>query len=93
MDYKNKYIKYKTKYLELKDIDVNNQIGGGGKNRKPKLLIIMCMLHSKNDYQKGHNLNIDLKSMIKSLKKNTMYTYITQNFIYPTPMLYFYSMT
>jgi hypothetical protein len=29
MDYKNKYIKYKTKYLELKNIDVNNQIGGG----------------------------------------------------------------
>ena len=29
MDYKNKYIKYKTKYLELKDIDVHNQIGGG----------------------------------------------------------------
>jgi len=32
MDYKDKYIKYKTKYLELKDIDVNNQIGGGKDN-------------------------------------------------------------
>jgi len=32
MDYKNKYIKYKTKYLELKDIDVNNQYGGGKDN-------------------------------------------------------------
>ena len=29
MDYKNKYIKYKTKYLELKNIDINNQTGGG----------------------------------------------------------------
>ena len=34
MDYKNKYIKYKTKYLELKNIELenintNNQIGGG----------------------------------------------------------------
>ena len=34
MDYKDKYIKYKTKYLELKNlklknIDINNQIGGG----------------------------------------------------------------
>ena len=29
MDYKDKYIKYKTKYLELKNIDVNNQYGGG----------------------------------------------------------------
>jgi len=28
MDYKDKYIKYKTKYLELKNINVNNQIGG-----------------------------------------------------------------
>ena len=28
MDYKDKYIKYKTKYLELKNIDINNQIGG-----------------------------------------------------------------
>lgn len=29
MDYKGKYIKYKTKYLELKNIDVYNQIGSG----------------------------------------------------------------
>ncbi len=28
MDYKDKYIKYKTKYLELKKFDINNQIGG-----------------------------------------------------------------
>jgi hypothetical protein len=28
MDYKDKYIKYKTKYLELKNVDINNQIGG-----------------------------------------------------------------
>ena len=24
MDYKDKYIKYKTKYLELKNIEINN---------------------------------------------------------------------
>ena len=30
MDYKNKYIKYKTKYIELKNF--NNQIGGGKNN-------------------------------------------------------------
>jgi adenylylsulfate kinase-like enzyme len=29
MNYKDKYIKYKTKYLKLKNIDINNQIGGG----------------------------------------------------------------
>ena len=28
MNYKDKYIKYKAKYLELKNMDVNNQIGG-----------------------------------------------------------------
>jgi len=28
MDYKDKYIKYKTMYLELKHINMNNQIGG-----------------------------------------------------------------
>ena len=32
MDYKDKYIKYKTKYLELKNTDADNQIGGGKKN-------------------------------------------------------------
>ena len=32
MDYKDKYIKYKIKYLELKNMDVNNQIGGGKDN-------------------------------------------------------------
>ena len=95
MDYKDKYIKYKTKYLKLKnidtnnqygsnnyyktikDIDVNNQYGGGSKNTKPKLLIIMCMFYSKNDYQKG--LNIDLKSMITTLKKKyNVYLYYTK---------------
>jgi cytidine deaminase len=29
MDYKKKYIKYKTKYLKLKNFNVNNQIGSG----------------------------------------------------------------
>lgn len=33
MDYKEKYIKYKLKYLELKNIDENNQ-QGGSKNKK-----------------------------------------------------------
>lgn len=33
MDYKNKYIKYKIKYLELKNVKINNQIGGS-KNKK-----------------------------------------------------------
>lgn len=36
MNYKDKYIKYKTKYLELKNIDMNNQIGGGKKKIEKK---------------------------------------------------------
>ena len=32
MDYKDKYIIYKTKYLELKNIDINNMIGGAKKS-------------------------------------------------------------
>lgn len=34
MDYKAKYLKYKTKYLELKNNDINNQFGGGKNNQK-----------------------------------------------------------
>jgi len=34
MNYYQKYIKYKQRYLELKDIDINNQIGGGKDNYK-----------------------------------------------------------
>jgi hypothetical protein len=32
MDYKDEYIKCKTKYLELKNIDINNMIGGSKKD-------------------------------------------------------------
>lgn len=39
MNYKDKYIKYKTKYLELKNMDINNQIGGGiNKNMINKII-------------------------------------------------------
>jgi len=36
MDYKDKYIKYKTKYLELKNMNINNQIGGGNNTNDSK---------------------------------------------------------
>jgi CubicO group peptidase (beta-lactamase class C family) len=50
MDYKEKYIKYKTKYLELKDIDVNNQIGGA-KNKNPLIKKIKMVEYvDKNIY-------------------------------------------
>ena len=37
MDYYQKYLKYKTKYLELKDSQLsNNLLVGGAKNKKTK---------------------------------------------------------
>ena len=41
MDYKDKYIKYKTKYLQLKDTDVNNQYGGDNNNYKDEYIIVL----------------------------------------------------
>jgi len=38
MDYQDKYIKYKTKYLELKNANINNQIGGGNLNFMKNLI-------------------------------------------------------
>ena len=60
MDYKDKYIKYKTKYLELKNIDVNNQIGGAKNN-----FIIIGNI-------RGNNLKFtpELKRILKSLNGN-----------------------
>jgi len=50
MDYKDKYIKYKTKYLELKNINMNNQ-NGGAKNKKPIMKKIKMVEYSyKNIY-------------------------------------------
>jgi hypothetical protein len=61
MDYKNKYIKYKTKYLELKNININNQIGGVCKDN-------IIFNASKLIYNDG-------KTTIKNYKStsNTMY--------------------
>ena len=60
MNYKDKYIKYKTKYLKLKNIDTNNQIGGG----KINFIIIGNI--------KGNDLDFipELKSKLKSLNGN-----------------------
>ena len=38
MDYKYKYIKYKTKYLELKNNNINSQIGGDNINNSDKII-------------------------------------------------------
>jgi len=63
MDYKDKYIKYKTKYLELKDIDVNNQTGGG----KNKLLFIMF---PGNGVIKNGWDTIDFNNKTGAIKRN-----------------------
>jgi hypothetical protein len=58
MNYKDKYIKYKTKYLELKNMNINNQIGGG-KNKKPIMKKIKMVEYSyKNIYYLNNVDNI-----------------------------------
>jgi hypothetical protein len=63
MDYKDKYIEYKIKYLELKNIDTNNQIGGG----KNKLLFIMF---PGNGVTKNGWDTIDFNSKTGAIKRN-----------------------
>ena len=55
MDYKDKYIKYKTKYLELKNTDINNQMGG---------------YNNTNNSKFNEIVNFIKKSTKKKLKKN-----------------------
>jgi len=56
MDYKDKYIKYKIKYLELKNIIINNQTGGGKK------------LNYKNNKVKKNNRNKNKKMSISNVE-------------------------
>jgi hypothetical protein len=65
MDYKNKYIKYKTKYLELKNTNFNNQIGGGKKDLQFILFGDVMNSHQVWFHDKNNN-KIDF---IKKLKK------------------------
>ena len=65
MDYKDKYIKYKTKYLELKNIDINNMIGGSKKNLQFILFGDVMTGHQVWFHNKDKN-KIDF---VKKLKK------------------------
>ena len=58
MDYKNKYIKYKTKYLELKDI--NNKIGGSKNKTNDDMNLIPKKSISK------HFIKLDFNDIIIS---------------------------
>jgi hypothetical protein len=75
MNYLDKYIKYKTKYLKLKNIDINNQIGGG-----KKYLFIMFQGSSTN--LKNWNEYTESKFLDKLKKIGEVYTY--QDKIYNT---------
>jgi hypothetical protein len=64
MNYKDKYIKYKTKYLELKNMDINNQIGGDKKypiNKSKKNSINRGKKYSINEDNKKYSINEDNK--------------------------------
>jgi hypothetical protein len=63
MNYSDKYIKYKTKYLNWKN--VNNMIGGGSSNN----FIIIGNTRGKLDYLS------DLKKYLKQLKNNVCCQY------------------
>ena len=65
MDYKDKYIKYKTKYLELKNIDINNMIGGSKKDLQFILFGDVMTGHQVWFHNKDNN-KIDF---VKKLKK------------------------
>ena len=65
MDYKNKYTKYKTKYLELKNIDTNN-LNGGGKKDLQFILFGDVMTGHQIWFHDKNNNKIDF---IKKLKK------------------------
>ena len=58
MDYKDKYIKYKTKYMELKNMNVNNKIGGqiGGQ-------YIKKILYENNNFLAQNNIDSDILGM------------------------------
>ncbi|MBM3931265.1 MAG: hypothetical protein FJ336_08355 [Sphingomonadales bacterium] len=66
MDYKDKYIKYKTKYLELKDMDINNQTGGNG-NIDLDYINDMIQNLKEKSYSKNNILAFVLKKIMDKL--------------------------
>jgi len=60
MDYKDKYIKYKAKYLEQKNIEINNIISGSIKNKmKLNELKIKQVKYSNNKLYVLNNVDDD----------------------------------
>ena len=91
MDHKEKYIKYKTKYLELKNINTDNQIGSGKnsmeliykkyyKTKNSHLLELLLNLYLMNcKYRNIFQIylhNTKISKEINEILSNISYTFI-----------------
>ena len=91
MDHKEKYIKYKTKYLELKNINTDNQIGSGKnsmeliykkyyKTKNSHLLELLLNLYLMNCKYRNifqiHLYNIKISKEINDILDNISYSFI-----------------
>ena len=72
MEYKNKYFKYKTKYLELSN---NNIIQLGGKNRK--LIIHICGSQGSGKTTLGNKLKDNFGDLIHLKDLDNLYSEFT----------------
>jgi len=68
MDYKNKYLKYKTKYIQLKN---NNMIGGGNKiNFEDNFFINKSLFYTHFDIKNRKKRLNDFNNIYKKLKNH-----------------------
>lgn len=68
MDYKDKYIKYKIKYLKLKNMYDDNQIGGVNKNINLDYINDMILYLKNNGFDKNKIMAYVLKKIMDKLK-------------------------
>jgi len=91
MNYKNKYIKYKTKYLQLKNIDINNQIGSYKNELNNKINYKNKYIKYKTKYLKLKNIDINNqigggKNKKTFIKKIKMVEYVKKKIYYLNSM-------
>ena len=70
MDYKDKYIKYKTKYLELKNLELKNQIGGNKINFEDNCFINKSLFYTHFDIKNREKRLNDFSDIYKKLKNH-----------------------
>jgi hypothetical protein len=68
MDYRDKYIKYKTKYLELKNMIINNQIGGVNENINLDYINNIIQDLKNSDLSKNDIMSFVLKKIMDKFK-------------------------